>query len=89
MYSRRDNNRIAASLIAAREGVIEAKIESQDDGKNEAEAFQALRTEIEKRMDQLLQDVPSVLNPQVTGAQGAPPAYEASEREAQGDIKAL
>ena len=59
-YSRRDNNRIVASLIAVKNGVIDAKIEPEADGRDQARAFWALKIDIEKRMDKLLESVPNL-----------------------------
>ena len=59
LYSRRNNDRIAASLVAIKDGVIRAKIDPGLDGKTQAEAFMAFRKDVEMRLDRILKSVPS------------------------------
>lgn len=58
LYSRRGNDRIVARLVAEKEGVIKTKIEPKADGRDQAEAFNALRRDIEIRLDKILSEVP-------------------------------
>lgn len=58
LYSRRANDRLVARLVAEKEGIIKTKIEPTADGRDQAEAFNALRRDIEIRLDRILSDVP-------------------------------
>lgn len=59
LYSRRANNdRIVARLVAEKDGVITTKIEPAGDGRDQAEAFNALRRDVEVRLDRILCEVP-------------------------------
>ena len=58
LYSRRDNDRIVARIVSEREGVIKAQVEPSRDGKDQAEAFLALRRHVEIKLDYILKDVP-------------------------------
>lgn len=44
--------------MAEKEGIIKTKIEPAADGRDQAEAFNALRRDIEMRLDRILCDVP-------------------------------
>jgi len=59
-YSRRqdDQDRIVARLVAAKDGIIRAKIEPEADGEDQRTAFLALKRDIEVKLDQILQSVP-------------------------------
>ncbi|KAL9110863.1 MAG: hypothetical protein Q9227_004663 [Pyrenula ochraceoflavens] len=57
-YKTKDEE-IVATLVAMKDGVIEAKIESPMGGKDQRTAFLAFRKEIEVRLESLLQDVPA------------------------------
>jgi len=43
LFSRRDNDRLVARIVAELDGVIRAKVEPDEDGNDQAEAFDALR----------------------------------------------
>lgn len=58
LYSRRGNDRIVARLVAEKDGVIKTKIEPSTDGRDQAEAFNALRRDVEIRLDRILTEVP-------------------------------
>ena len=88
MYSRRGENgeRIVARIVAVKEGIIKAKIEPEADGENQAEAMKAFRRDVEVKLDQLLQTIPSGSSSIVPGSSGlaspaspvpsdAPPSY--------------
>ncbi|KAK5135463.1 hypothetical protein LTR08_005251 [Meristemomyces frigidus] len=59
LYSRRENERVVARIVAERDGIIHAKIEPVADGKDQKEAFRALKRHVEMRLDDILQEVPS------------------------------
>ncbi|TKA28845.1 hypothetical protein B0A54_16034 [Friedmanniomyces endolithicus] len=96
LFSRRDNDRLVARIVAELDGVIRAKVEPDEDGNDQAEAFDALRKHVETRLEKILRDVPSdgtqgdvVAGPSRVPVLGggraiapseAPPAYE-------GDVK--
>ncbi|KAK0846792.1 hypothetical protein LTR03_006676 [Friedmanniomyces endolithicus] len=96
LFSRRDNDRLVARIVAELDGVIRAKVEPEEDGNDQAEAFDALRKHVETKLEKILRDVPSdgthaevVAGPSRMSAIGggraiapseAPPAYE-------GDVK--
>lgn len=92
LYSRpeaRDDHFIAR-IVAIKDGVIDAKIEPATDGTDQAEAFKALKKDVEVKLDRLLQQVPdrgpATAGPS-TGARSstrtrtsdAPPAYGSTE----------
>ena len=58
LYSRRENDRLVARIVAEKDGIIKAQIEPEDDGKDQVQAFLALRRHVEMRLDRLLQSVP-------------------------------
>lgn len=74
LYSRRANDRIVARIVAEKEGVVVTKIEPSDDGKDQVEAFMALRRDIEVRLDRILSMVPGEVHAPV-------PSSPASARE--------
>ncbi|TKA72331.1 hypothetical protein B0A55_06749 [Friedmanniomyces simplex] len=96
LFSRRENDRLVARIVAELDGVIRAKIEPEEDGKIQAEAFGQLRRHVETRLEKILRDVPSdgtrvdaIAGPSRMPVMGggraivpseAPPAYE-------GDVK--
>ncbi|KAK5125399.1 hypothetical protein LTR85_000508 [Meristemomyces frigidus] len=59
MYSRRENDRVVARIVAEKDGKIQAKIEPVADGKDQKESFRALKKHVELMLDRILQDVPS------------------------------
>ncbi|KAK5173827.1 uncharacterized protein LTR77_002508 [Saxophila tyrrhenica] len=71
LYSRRENDRLVARIVAEREGIIKAQIEPHEDGKDQAEAFKALRRHVELALDKYLKDVPGASNLPATGSQTA------------------
>ena len=58
LYSRRENDRLVARIIAEQEGVVKAQVVARDDGKDQDQAFQQLRTHVERTLDTILKDVP-------------------------------
>jgi len=95
LYSRKENDRIVARIVAEKDGVIKAKAEPESDGKDQAEAFKALRKDIEVKLEHILANVPTA-EPGIMDAAGpsrvpragtrtlppdAPPAYGS------GDVK--
>ena len=64
LYSRRENDRLVARIVAEKEGIVKAQIEPEHDGKDQAEAFLALRRHIEIQLDRILRDVPGAANVQ-------------------------
>ena len=60
LYSRRDNERLLAIIVAEKDGAITAKIQPTRDGKDQLEAFKELRREVELRLNRILLDIPSV-----------------------------
>lgn len=50
---------MVARIVAEKDGRIQAKIEPVGDGKDQKEAFRALKRHIEMLLDRILQDVPS------------------------------
>lgn len=58
LYSRRESDRLVARIVAEKEGIVKAQVEPESDGKNQAEAFLALRKHIEIQLDHILRDVP-------------------------------
>lgn len=61
-YSRRDNDRLVARIVAEKEGIVKAQIEPEGDGKDQAQAFLALRRHVEIQLDSILSDVPGAAN---------------------------
>jgi hypothetical protein len=59
LFSRREDDRVVARLVAQLNGVIRAKIEPEEDGKDQTEAFLALRKDVEMKLERILQAVPS------------------------------
>ena len=62
LYSRRENDRLVARIVAEKEGIIKAQVEPHEDGKDQAEAFKALRRHVELALDRILRDVPGASN---------------------------
>ena len=58
LYARRESDRVVARIVAEKDGVIHAKIEPVADGKDQKEAFRALKRHVEMKLDCILQDVP-------------------------------
>ncbi|KAI6824118.1 hypothetical protein KC340_g10788 [Hortaea werneckii] len=54
----RDNDRLVARIVAKKDGVIHAKIEPGNDGKDQKEAFRALKRHVEMELDVILDQVP-------------------------------
>lgn len=52
---------MVARIVAEKEGVVKAQIAPRDDGKDQVEAFKALRKHVEMMLDQILQDVPGAV----------------------------
>lgn len=86
LYSRcgPNNDRLAASIVAIRKGVIEAKIVSTIDGADKREALLALRRYVEVKLDRVLRKTSDVQIDSGSGMFGesynrtdadAPPAY--------------
>ena len=61
LYSRRQNERMVARIVAEKEGIVKAQVAPRDDGKDQAEAFKALRKHVEMCLDRILQDVPGAI----------------------------
>jgi len=61
LYSRRENDRVVARIVAELDGVIKAKIEPDQDGKDQTEAFKALRKGVEVELERILTSVPVAL----------------------------
>lgn len=61
-YSRRENDRLVARIVAEKEGIVKAQIEPEGDGKDQAQAFLALRRHVEIQLDRILSDVPGAAN---------------------------
>lgn len=62
LYSRRENDRTVARIVAERDGVVKAQVAPRDDGKDQAEAFKALRKHVEMCLDRILQEVPGAIS---------------------------
>ncbi|GAB1732271.1 hypothetical protein NU195Hw_Modified_385t1 [Hortaea werneckii] len=58
LYARRENERLIARIVAKKDGVIHAKIEPVNDGKDQKEAFRALKRHVEIELDAILDHVP-------------------------------
>ncbi|KAK3723471.1 hypothetical protein LTR37_001723 [Vermiconidia calcicola] len=60
LYSRRgeDDDRIVAHIVAEKGGVISAQVQPAQDGKDQCEAFKALRRHVEIALEKLLSSVP-------------------------------
>ena len=52
---------MVARIVAETEGIVKAQIAPREDGKDQAEAFKALKRHIERHLDQILQDVPGAM----------------------------
>lgn len=65
---------MVARIVAEKEGVVKAQIAPRDDGKDQAEAFKALRRHIEMGLDQILQDVPGAIPNGVGLGSGSKPS---------------
>jgi hypothetical protein len=59
LYSRRENDRVVARIVAEKEGIIAAKVEPETDGETQLQAFRALRKDVEIKLDRILEEVPS------------------------------
>jgi len=59
LYSRRENDRMVARIVAKKDNVIRAKIEPIADGEDQKEAFGALKKYVEMELDGVLESVPS------------------------------
>lgn len=59
LYSRRETDRIMARIVAEKNGIIAAKIEPDGDGKDYAQAFKALKRDIEIKLDRIIREIPS------------------------------
>ena len=66
LYSRRGNDRLVARIVAEQEGIVKAQIEPAADGKDQAQAFVALRRHIEMRLDEVLSEVPGASTSKAT-----------------------
>lgn len=58
LYARKPNDRVVATLVAMKSGVIESKIEPPKDGKDSLEAFKEFKKHVEARLHELLETVP-------------------------------
>lgn len=58
LYSRRENDRLVARIVAEKNGVVTAKIDGVGDGKDQNDAFKVLRRHVETQLDKLLEEVP-------------------------------
>ncbi|RMY98388.1 hypothetical protein D0860_08522 [Hortaea werneckii] len=58
LYARRENERLIARIVAKKDGVIHAKIEPVSDGKDQKEAFRALKRHVEMELDVIMDHVP-------------------------------
>ncbi|KXT07111.1 hypothetical protein AC578_2338 [Pseudocercospora eumusae] len=87
LFSRKPNDRMVATLVAMKMGVIEAKIEPALDGKDQADAFRSFKKHVELRLNELLETIPDAATAPAAGpsvmsaaAKAAvpdlPPAYE-------------
>lgn len=94
LYARRatgnSKDRMIARIVAVKDGVIRAKIEPEEDGEDQLQAFSALRKDIEVKLDRILMTVPeqlhdageagaSVSNGVSRARSDAPPAYTGPE----------
>lgn len=59
LYSRRETDSIVARIVAEKNGVIAAKVEPDGDGKDHAQAFRALKKDVEIKLDRILSEIPS------------------------------
>ena len=66
LYSRRGNDRLVARIVAEQEGIVKAQIEPAADGKDQAQAFVALRKYIEMQLDEVLREVPGASTSKAT-----------------------
>ena len=58
LYSRRDDDRLVARIVAEYGGIVKAQVAARDGGKDQNEAFKALRKHVERCLDSILKDVP-------------------------------
>ena len=58
LYARKPNDRVVATLVAIKGGVIESKIEPPKDGKDSLEAWREFKKHVEGRLHELLETVP-------------------------------
>ncbi|KAK3640132.1 hypothetical protein LTR56_005544 [Elasticomyces elasticus] len=95
LFARREDDRLVARIVAELDGIIRAKIEPDADGKDQAEAFNALRRDVETKLEKILRAVPSegnfedvVAGPSQRGPMGRgkpipsmdfPPSYEGED----------
>ena len=63
LYSRRENDRIVARIVSEKEGIVKAQIAPRADGKDQVEAFKALRKHVELCLERILRDVPGASMP--------------------------
>ena len=49
---------MVARIVAEKEGVVKAQVAARDGGKDQNEAFKALRKHVERCLDSILKDVP-------------------------------
>ncbi|KAF2161052.1 hypothetical protein M409DRAFT_59568 [Zasmidium cellare ATCC 36951] len=100
LYARKPNDRVVATLVAIKAGVIESKIEPPKDGKDSLEAWREFKKHVEARLHELLETVPDaammagpssfrdgVQSPVVVGAADLPPSYENAATKGGGDAK--
>ncbi|KAK4504736.1 hypothetical protein PRZ48_002698 [Zasmidium cellare] len=100
LYARKPNDRVVATLVAIKAGVIESKIEPPKDGKDSLEAWREFKKHVEGRLHELLETVPDaammagpsnfrdglvVQSPPV--AADLPPSYENAATRRVGDGK--
>lgn len=72
LFSRKPNDRMVATLVAMKMGVIEAKIESRLDGKDQADAFRSFKKHVELRLNELLETIPDAAAGPVAGPSVVP-----------------
>lgn len=58
LYSRREDDSLIARIVAEYGGIVKAQVAARDGGKDQNEAFKALRKHIERCLDTILKDVP-------------------------------
>ena len=98
LYARKPNDRVVATLVAIKAGVIESKIEPPKDGKDSLEAWREFKKHVEGRLHELLETVPdaammagpSNFRDGLVGESGVvdlPPSYENAATKAVGDGK--
>lgn len=79
LYSRRDDDRLVARIVAEKEGVVKAQVAARDGGKDQNEAFKALRKHVERCLDSILKDVPGAAYNGDHGGAGAGPSRRPME----------